>query len=62
MRPVNATGAKRGMIGPPQAAKTGGCAQTGPKRRRLQGNRAAGTDQPLHGGFRRIENCVPSAI
>jgi hypothetical protein len=41
MRPVNATGPKRGRIGL-YPAKTGGHAQTAPKRRRLRGNRAAG--------------------
>jgi hypothetical protein len=62
MRPVNATGAKRGKIGL-YPAKTGVGEQTGLKRQRTSRKSRRGCDtSACHGRFRPIENCVPSAI
>jgi hypothetical protein len=58
MQPVNATGAKRGKIGR-YPAKTGGGAQSGPKWRGLQGNRAA-TQPPAAAGSARLKIAFPA--
>jgi hypothetical protein len=62
MRPVNATGAKRGMIGRHNRAKPAVARKPARNGADFKEIAPRDTDRRPHGGFRRIENCVPSAI